>query len=232
MYQSLERQMTEDCRQKLLGCLPLTPSPFSQWSFKKRIIIDLSGVLIAIAISVGVRKIPVTLVIPVAAGFLAFIWLLNLKTRVLNPLRRWRETNDKIRKFHDSVNAAKTVRVISVETDAVAQVTYDDGTICLFDIGNKQTIWVDPYCMIPGHAPADWPNQKFETITVPGIDEEIGPFCSGKPLHPKETFEFRDLFEHNEFVPPPDGIIDQSLNDFLRDTKAQNRFAEKTEDGN
>jgi hypothetical protein len=230
MYQSLERPMTENDRQKLLGCLPLTPSPFSQWPFKKRLLIDLSAILTAILVCVGIKKIPAIFVVPATAAFLALYWLANLNTRVLNPLRRWRETNDKIRKFYNSINAAKSVRVCSVEANTVVEVFYDDGTICLFDIGNKQTIWVDPNCMIPGCDPQDWPNQKFETITVPGIDEEFGPFCSGKLLHPKETFEFRDLFEHNEFVPPPDGIINQSLNDFLRVAKAQSRLVENTEE--
>ena len=115
------------------------------------------------------------------------------------------------------------MRVCSVEADAVVRVSYDEGTICLFDVGGNQTFWVDPACMIPGKPPSKWPNHKFEIVTIPGVAEEIGPFCLGKPLRTKQTVEFRDLFDQDEYEPPADGLIKQSLDEFLREASEKAR---------
>lgn len=82
--------------------------------------------------------------------------------------------------------------------------------------------------MMPGRPPKDWPNQKFEVVMVPGWKEEIGPFCLGKRLRPRDTMEFRDLFEHWEFEPPADGVINQSLEAFLKEAETRNRSAAST----
>jgi hypothetical protein len=79
--------------------------------------------------------------------------------------------------------------------------------------------------MIPGRPPADWPNRKFEVIKLPGWEDEVGPFCYGKKLRSRETLEFRDLFEYYEFKPPSDGLINQSLHEFLSQTKSRNQVS-------
>ena len=112
-----------------------------------------------------------------------------------------------------------------VEADAVVQVTHDEGMVYLFDVGQGQTYWTDPYCMIPGRPPKDWPNRKFEVVEVPGWKEEVGPFCDGKQLRSRETVEFRDLFERHDFEPPAGGLIHQALDAFLIETKIRNQSA-------
>lgn len=41
-------------------------------------------------------------------------------------------------------------------------------------------------------------------------------------LHPTATYDFRELFEFYEFVPPSDGLIQQSLDDFIEEAKTRN----------
>jgi len=228
MHKLLEQAMTEDQRKRLLACMPLTPSPFRpfhKYDYGLQVIGETFGVLVFVSVFVGFGDLRLFYGIVGGVGFLAIWWLLNLKSRVLTPLRRWRQANQRVWAFHNAVVAARTVRVHRVEADAVVQVTYDEGTICLFDVGQSQTYWIDPYCMIPGRPPKNWPNRKFEVVEVPGWKEEVGPFCDSKRLRPRETVEFRDLFEHYDFEPPADGLIHQTLDAFLIEVKTRNQSA-------
>ena len=227
MHESIERPMTDAVRKRLLDYVPTMPSPFRERKFKLTAIAELGGILLAIVLLIGLKKTSTAFAISGAVIFLACWWLIHLKSRILTPLRRHRATNHRVSKFRQAVNSAKTVRVHCVESDEVVQVTHDEGTICLFDVGQNRTYWIDPYLMTPGHPPEDWPNRKFEVIEVPGWEEELGPFCLGKRLRPRETFEFRNLFEHYDFEPPADGLINQSLNAFLQDAQTRNRSGAK-----
>jgi len=223
MHQLLERQMTDAERERLLDCLPLAPSPFRSRDFKLKLVAEGIGVTLAVVILVWFQKQPAAFVIPAALGCYSLWSLLHLKSRVLSPLRRWREANQRVSEFRNAVAATQTVRVHCVEADAVVQVVHDEGTVCLFDIGPGQTYWIDPHEMLPGRPPADWPNRKFEVIELPGWKGEVGPFCYGKLLRARETLEFRDLFEHYENEPPADGLINQSLDAFLSQAKDRNQ---------
>lgn len=223
MHQTVEEQMTEAERKRLVDCMPLMPSPFRTRQFKLRLISTSLGVLLGIVIVIAAKKVSAVVAIPAGVIVFGIWWLLDLKSRVLTPLRRYREANERVWKFRRVINAAKTVRVHRVESDAVVQVVHDEGTICLFDVGENRTYWIDPYFMVPGRPPEDWPNREFEVVEVPGWENEVGPFSRGKRLRPRETLEFRDLFEYYDFEPPADGIIRQSLDVFLRDAQARNR---------
>lgn len=226
MHQTTERTMTKAERKRLLDCMPLTPSPFRSRQFKQKLVAELVGVLVAVVFLLYFKKQPTAFVIPAALGFYALWWLFHLKSRILTPQRRWREANQRIWGFHDAVASAQTVRVHCVEAEAVVQVTHDEGTICLFDVGQSQTYWIDPDCMIPGRPPKDWPNRKFEVVEVPGWKEEVGPFSEGKRLRPRQTVEFRDLFGRYDFEPPSDGLIRQALDVFLAEAKNRNQKVE------
>jgi hypothetical protein len=226
MHQTIKRQMTDAERQRLLDCMPLAPSPFRpfhKYKYGLQVIGETFGVLMLVVVFVGFGDLRLSYGILGGVGFLAVLWLLNLKRRILTPLRRWRDANRRVWAFHSAVAVAQAVRVHCVEADGVVQVTHKEGTICLFDVGQSQTYWIDPYCMIPGHPSKDWPNRKFEVVEIPGWKEEVGPFCDGKRLRPRETVEFRDLFEHYDFEPPEDGLIHQALDSFLTDAKTRNR---------
>jgi hypothetical protein len=228
VHQTIERSMTEADRRRLLNCMPLAPSPF--WPFQKyqyglQVIGEAFGVLVLVIVFVGFGDLRLAHGIIGGVGVLGVWWSLNLKRRVIAPLRAWRKVNERACFFRSAVAAAQTIRVHRVEANAVVAVTYDEGTIYLFDIGSSETYWIDPYCMIPGTPPKEWPNGKFEVIEVPGCDEEVGPFCEGKQLRPRETIEIDDLFGHYEFEPPTEGIIHQSLETFLEETRVRNRSA-------
>lgn len=223
MHQSLERPLTEVERKRLLDSMLLSPSPLQGRQFKLKLVSEAVGVLVAVIILIALKKVPAAVAILGGLAFFAIWLLLHLRSRVLNPLRKSREKNERVWKFRSAVDAAKTVRVHRVESDAVVQVVHDEGTICLFDVGENRTYWIDPYFMLPGRPPADWPNREFEVVEVPGWGEEVGPFCCGKKLRPRETVEFRDLFEDYDFEPPADGLIWQSLDVFIQDAQARNR---------
>jgi hypothetical protein len=223
MYHTIERTMTASERKRLLDCRPLAPPPFRSRQFRLTLVAELFGVVVAVIFLLYFKKQSAIFAIPAALGFYALWWLFHLKSRILTPRRRWREANQRVLAFHDAVTSAQSVRVRCVEAEAVVQVTYDEGTICLFDVGQSQTYWIDLYCMIPGRPPKDWPNRKFEVVEVPGWKGEVGPFCEGKRLRPRQTFEFHDLFEHYEFEPPPDGLIGQALDAFITEAKSRNQ---------
>lgn len=223
MHQTIEQQMTEDERKRLLDSMPLTPSPFRTRQFKLRLIGTTIGVLAAVAFAIATKRASAGVAIAVGLLVFAILWLLDLKSRVLTPLRRYREANERVWRFRGVVNAAKTVRVHRVQSDAAVQVVHDEGTICLFDVGENRTYWIDPYFMVPGRPPADWPNREFDVVEISGWEGEVGPFSRGTRLRPRETLEFRDMFEHYDFEPPADGIIRQSLDAFLQDVRARHR---------
>ena len=215
--------MTEAERKRLLESMPLAPSPLGSRQLKLKLMAEAVGVVLAVVILIAVKKVPVAVAILGALAFLAIWWLLYFKSRVLSPLRKSREANERVSRFRAAVDAAKTIRVHRIESDDVVQVAHDDGTICLFDVGGNRTFWIDPCFMVPGRPPEDWPNRKFEVVAVPAWPDEIGPFCSGKKLQPRETFEFRDLFEHYTYDPPPDGLINEPLDAFLKCAQERNR---------
>jgi hypothetical protein len=226
LHQTIQRAMTDEERKRLLACMKTVPSPFlpfRQYQYGLQVIGEAFGVLVLVSVLVGFGDVPLIWGIVGGVVLLGVWWLLHLKSRVLAPLRRWKEVNGRIWAFHDAVARAQTVRVYCVEADAVVQVIYDEGTICLFDVGQCQTYWIDPHCMTPGRPPKGWPNSKFEVIEVPGWNGEVGPFCDGKRLRPRETIEFCDLFEHHGFEPPADGLIHQSLDDFIAEVKRRNQ---------
>jgi len=228
MYQELERAMTEAERERLLACLPQTPSPFRpfrNYAYGLQVIGESFGMLLLAVVFIGLGKWPALYVIPALLGLLALWWLLHLKERVLGPLQRWQEANQHVWKYQAAVNAAQNVKVHCVEADRVVQMPHDEGTISLFAVGAEKTFWIDPSSLTPGHSPKHWPNQKFEVIELPGWPTEIGPFCQGKRLSEKETIEFRDLFANHAFEPPADGIIPQSLDNFLQHHRTKNRLS-------
>src|SRR2546429_7075573 len=165
MHQLLERLMTKEERQRLLECMPLASSPFRpfrRYQYGLEVIGELFGVLVMASIFMGLGKLPAVYVIPTALGLLAIWWVLHLKRRVLTPLRRYREANQRVWDFRNAVNAAQTIRVHCVESDLVVQMMHDEGTICLFDVGRIQTYWIAPILLIPGRSPKTWPNRSFE----------------------------------------------------------------------
>ena len=225
MVESVERPLSEEERTRLLACLSPVPSPFLPFSqFGLSAIGEAFGVFCFVAIVGWLGPWPAARVIALGVAFLAAWWLLHLKSRVLAPLQRYRELNQRVWNFQNAVNEAQAARVHRIESDAVVEVTHDEGVIYLFDVGTHGTYWIDPYCfMIPGCPPKEWPNRNFEVFEIPGCKEEIGPFCHGKRLRERAKLEFRDLFEHYEFKPPPDGLIRQSLDEFLKTAELKNR---------
>src|SRR5437879_6469279 len=141
VYQLLERAMTQEERKRLLSCMSLTPSPFRpfhKYQYGLQVIAETFGVLVVVSVFVGFGDLRISYGVAGGVGFLALWWLLHLKSRVLTPLHKWREANTRVWAFHNAIAAAETVRVHCVEADAVVQVTYDEGTVCLFDVGQSQ----------------------------------------------------------------------------------------------
>ena len=120
------------------------------------------------------------------------------------------------------LDEATTVRVQRVASARVVQITGDESTVCLFDVGENLTYWIDPYFMLPGRPPKEWPNSRFEVVRIPGWEEELGPFCDGERLRPLEVTESRDCCFQEVFEVPKDGLIRQSLDAFLRTARGGN----------
>jgi hypothetical protein len=230
MHELIERTMIEEDRRRLLACMSPAPSPFrpfNQYKFGLVSIGEAFGVFCFVAVVGWLGPWPAAVVISLGIGFLLLWWSLHLKGRVLAPLRQYREANQRVWDFQKAVTEAQTVRIHRVESDAVVEVTHDNGVIYLFDVGTNCTYWIAPCCfMVPGRPPNNWPNGKFEVFKVPGLKEEIGPFCYGERLRARDALEFRDLFEHYEFDPPADGVISQSLDEFIKTAESKNRSSE------
>jgi hypothetical protein len=189
MYQKLERPITDKDRQQLQSCIPLATHPFSTRSFKIKLLGEWAGVITAISILIWFKKQPAAFVIPIACGLYFTWWLFHLKRRVLEPLRKWRQTSEHIQKFGNAIAAAQTIVVQHITARAVVKLNHDEGMICLFDIGPDQTFWFDPTDLTPSHSPSNWPNQEFEILRIPSWDHEIGPFSRGKRLTAQKPHE-------------------------------------------
>src|SRR5207244_5377498 len=156
MHESIEQTMNEEDRERLLACMSPLSSPFrsfNQYEFALVSIGEAFGVFCFVAIVGWLGPWPAAVVIALGIGFLALWWLLHLKSRILSPLRRYREANQRVWDFQKAIIGAQTVRVHRVESDAVVEVMHDEGVIYLFDVGETSTYWIDPYFMIPCRPP-------------------------------------------------------------------------------
>lgn len=140
----VERAMTVGERKRLMDCMPPAPTPFHTRRFKLQLMGEIIGVLLAVIILIWLKSIPATFAIPAACIGYAIWWRLHLKIRVLTPLRESRTVNQRVDTFRKAVESAKSVRVHSVESDAVVQLTHDEGTVCVYGVGDNQSYWIDP----------------------------------------------------------------------------------------
>ena len=230
MYELIQRPVTEHERSRLLGCMSVTPPAPAAWRRKLRLdlMVQVAAFVTAAVALIWFKKEPASFVVPVVLVCWAVYWMFSFKGLVLTPMRKEREKNraenERLAEFQKAVNAARSIRVQRVEAVGVVELMHDEGTICLFDLGDNRTYWIDPYSgMIPGRPPAQtWPNSKFEVVKLPGWKEELGPFCYGEPFRPRETLEFRDYFEEFDFDVPGDGLIDKGVDTFLQEAREVN----------
>lgn len=222
MHRKVERPITDNERLELRNWMPTTPLPFCEHNFKRKVLTELAGITLGIIALVWFRKQPVEFVIPAACGLYLAWWIFHLKSRILEPLKHWRKTNERVKAFHQALAKTQMVTAYTVMAQSVVKVMHDEGTICLFDIGNNQTYWIDSYHLTMGWPPSAWPNNEFEIIKITGWDEEIGPFCRGKQLKARQVFEFSDLFGQWSYEPHSDGLINQALDDFLAEARVKN----------
>jgi hypothetical protein len=234
MYEIVERGVTEQERRRLLGCLPALRPAAGNWRRKLKldIIAQVGGFGTGPAAAIWISKHPVSFVIPFVLVCWALYWVFMAKKLVLKPLREERErnraANERLAKFRNAVNVAKTVRVRRVEAQGVVEVMHDEGVDCLFDLEGKRTYWFHAIGLMPGRREAgdDWPNSRFEIVELPGWQQEqdFGPFCYGEQLRPRETVEFRDYFAEYDFDKvAADGLIDKPVDVFLREARAESR---------
>ena len=228
MFQTIERPMTEAERKRLLDCLSVTPSSLRTRQFKLELVAELIAMVLAAVYAIRFKHIPAAFAIPVIFVIFVILSFVQKRNRLGASLREWRAANERARAFHRAINEARTVKVRGVESDKVVQVDYNEGSIYLFSVGPGQTYWVDPTCMVPGRPPQSWPNRKFEIVEVPGWEEEIGPFCTGKKLRPSNVYEFCDLLEDYDLEQlPPNGLIQKPLDAFLKESAARIRSGEE-----
>ena len=117
-----------------------------------------------------------------------------------------------------AILAAQKVQVTRVESEAVVELICDGVTIYLFDIGDQRMFWhgIENGDATDGQR---WPNSCFEIVQVPASAELFGPFCEGRRL------ELREQVDRVVLDLPDDGIVEMSLDGFLREV--QNRRAKK-----
>jgi hypothetical protein len=155
---------------------------------------------------------------PVGWLFAAIYPLFFFLPRWIRAQMEVRRADVPFKRQHDqaraAIAAASTVRVQRVESRAVVAVDCYEAMIYLFDLGDGRTFW---HGVMPDDRvdPAQWPNKCFEVVHVPGSKESFGPFCEGEALEPRERLEYMDLGDL-----PESGVIDRSLEEFLRRSAA------------
>ena len=220
MYKFIERPLSEQERARLLAWTPAPPPPFR--GLETRLVAH--GVVCAILIPLlflGIRDLrwnhsagPF-----VVLSILLIYLLIQLKKLVFTPLRIHRQRNQAVLSFRQAVTRASAVLVQQIESNEVVEIFHDEGCIYLFATGDSRSYWIDP--QRPGK---NWPNTKFEIVRVPGLGEDLGPFCHGQFLKPRKQLEFRDYFEEFDFdTLPADGVIACSVDSFLETARTKTR---------
>jgi hypothetical protein len=233
-HQSFERSLTSAERQRLLDLIPLPNRPPFPIVRLVRRVFEMLCVLLAGCLLVAVKDVNAFIVFPGIAVIYLLYWEFDLMDLLVLRRQRYAFEYHAVMEFRNAVNAASSVRVHRFETDTVVQVLSDDQTSYLIDAGTDQTYWLDigyRTGLIPGNAPADWPNTKFEILELPNYPKQIGPLCSGKKLRPRESYEMDELIPQGlsfEDAMSADGIINMPLDSFLAELKTQKREAAKS----
>lgn len=226
MYEVEERELTGAELEELFEYLPVAKSPFrpfKQYDYGMVFIAEAWGAIVTVAILVRFGDVGLWRGILFGFAFLGVWWLMNLRKRILSPLRHWEAENRDALAVREIVRAKPAVRIHRVKAESAASVVYDDGVILLIDVGNNRTLWMDPYSMIPGVAPSSWPNREFKFISLPGSAQDVGPICKGTRFQPRETFDISELFPQSDFDPPEDGLVRQSLDSFLKRLRSRDQ---------
>ncbi len=232
MHQSFERPLTAEERQRLLDLMPVPPRPPFPVIRLIRRVFEMACVMLAGCVLVAVKDVSAIIVFPCIAVIYLLYYEFELADLLFLRRQRYALEYNPVMKFRKAVEAAQTVRVHSFEVNALVQMHHDDGTIYLLDLGDGQTYWLDAgYSQmgrVPDRLPPEWPSTKFELFQLPNYAKQIGPFCTGTKLRPRESVEMNDLvLEGVDFdnVVSADGFINKPLDTFLEELKALSREA-------
>jgi hypothetical protein len=189
MYQRFERAITDADRRRLLACMTPGPLPVSNWRRKLKldIIAQIGGFGIAVIALIWFKKELASLVIPAAMACWLLYWIFKFKGLLLTPRRKERDAlraaNDQLAKSQEILNTAKMVRGYRVEAQRVIEVVHDEGVICLFDIGDNRTFWIDPYIdLLPGK-PSTEDFQHVPTVmALHAVGQRVSEISASLPL--------------------------------------------------
>jgi hypothetical protein len=185
-FSEFERPITNEERGRLLASVP-APGPFF-------------------------RKFVVQPVVFVPLAFLPFVWLFVawrmsrfdawLFTSIFGLITlliigipgwdEWRQSRAKAARYRDvkrRLASCAVARVQRVEARTVVQIGCDLIDMFLFDLEDGRYFIAEE-----SESPSrDWPNSSFELLTIPGNNEEFGPFCDGEKIEPEEYLKFTDV---------------------------------------
>jgi hypothetical protein len=218
MYQVVEKPMDAEMRSRLLGWMREAPSPFrgAELALIAHSVAFAISCVFFVEICRDLKWNRDARVFAVILAVALVIYAEKIRRLVVQPLRERKRQREKMALFRNAVTNATTARVERIESNHVVSITHDEGTIYLFAIDANRCFWFELA------RPCDnWPNSKFEIARVAGVAEEIGPFCYGKKIRPRAHLDFEEFadFDFDKF--PEDGVIEQSIDDFLKSARAQ-----------
>lgn len=227
MYQEITRPLTETERRQLEGSIGgIIPMKPSQVLGKAALWLGALGAC-GIIFALPFKFIPNLLL----AGGLAMLaaigglFCLAGLVRTLGTLVALQDLEQQFkRREAPEIEAALRdgrARVQQAEATAVVEFTVDEddeGSIYAFDVGERRTLIVDCADWPPPDGP--WPNSRFELVRTLHGERVVAVNCQGQRLRPLRVIKFEDCDEQFGWSDELAPIVNQSLEDFVRASRA------------
>ena len=226
MYEVVERPLTESEKNLLAALVPKPHGPFKGLELKivaHSLGAAIFGVLIAIALFDLRWNFSPGAIVCLLAYFL-YLWM-QIRALLIRPQRLHRQKMTPYLRYQSALAQTQPVTVQRIRSNDVVQIDHDEGSFYLYSIDPNTAFWTSV------EGPENlWPNTDFDVFRIPGLDEEIGPICRGERVKPRSIVEFSAYFEHFDFEKlPADGVINSSIDSFLKNVAASATTTSKIE---
>jgi hypothetical protein len=188
MFTEFERPLTDEERARLLASLPRRQTFLQEWG--SILVGSLLGVPFA-WLYADWRDGPRAAW--VFASICGLIWVLVLAYAGWDTWHKRGEPARRTRELMRQLAGATVVRVQRIEARTVVEIGTDSDSFYLFDLEDSRYYQAE-WCEARGRPHREkWPNSQFELLTIPGSNEEFGPFCFGQKLEPSQYLDFREI---------------------------------------
>ena len=185
-FSECERPLTNEERRRLLALVPAPAPFFRKFVLHPAVLIPLASLpLVWLFVAWRMGRFDAWL-------FTSIFGLITLLLIGIPGWDEWRQARAQGGRYwgvNRQLASATVCRVQTVEARTVVQIECDLVDLFLFDLEDGRYFIAEA-----GETPRrNWPNSSFEWVTIPGSQEEFGPFCHGEKIEPVEYLKFTDV---------------------------------------